>query len=59
MPAITRESLWTLEAYAKERPAFRQKVLEHKKTRKLSIGKHVTLLFEDELLGVIYLWKAS
>ncbi len=49
MAAITRESLWTLEAYAIERPAFRQKVLEHKKTRKLSLGQHVSLLFEDEL----------
>ena len=49
MAAITRESLWTLEAYARERPAFRQKVLEHKRTRKLSLGQHVSLLFEDEL----------
>lgn len=49
MPTITRESLWTLEAYAKERPAFRGKVLEHKKKRQLAVGPHVTLLFEDEL----------
>src|SRR4029453_17939614 len=49
MPAITRESLLTLEAYAKERPAFRARVLAHKKLRTLHLGEHVTLIFEDEL----------
>jgi hypothetical protein len=49
MPRITRESLMTLEAYAKARPEFRKKVIEHKKRRKVAIGEHVTLLFEDEL----------
>jgi Protein of unknown function (DUF3501) len=49
MPAITRESLLTLEAYAKARRAFREKVLAHKKHRTVPLGAHVTLLFEDEL----------
>ena len=49
MPRISRESLLTLEAYAKERPAFRAKVLAHKKARTVHVGDHVTLLFEDEL----------
>ena len=49
MSAITRESLLTLEAYAKERPAFRSRVLAHKKARTVHLGEHVTLLFEDEL----------
>ena len=49
MPAITVESLMSLEAYAKGRPAFRQRVLAHKKARTLHLGEHVTLLFEDEL----------
>jgi hypothetical protein len=49
MSRITRESLLTLEAYAKERPAFRSKVLAHKKARTVHLGDHVTLLFEDEL----------
>ena len=49
MPAIQRESLLTLEAYAKERPAFRAQVLAHKKPRTVHLGEHVTLLFEDEL----------
>lgn len=49
MPRITRESLLTLEAYAKARPAFRAKVMEHKKNRAVHIGANVTLIFEDEL----------
>jgi hypothetical protein len=49
MPKITRESLMTLEAYAKSRKEFRAKVLEHKKPRAVHLGGHVTLLFEDEL----------
>ena len=39
----------TLEAYARERGAFRSKVLEHKKHRTVHLGEHLTLLFEDEL----------
>lgn len=49
MAKVTRESLMTLEAYAKARPEFRRKVMEHKKNRKVALGEHVTLLFEDEL----------
>src|SRR5262245_21514065 len=47
---IARDSLLSLEAYARERKAFRAKVMEHKKLRTLHIGNHVTLQFEDELL---------
>jgi hypothetical protein len=49
MPAITRDSLLTLEAYAKERASFRARVLAHKRDRTVHLGDHVTLLFEDEL----------
>jgi hypothetical protein len=49
MPRITRDSLMTLEAYAKARNEFRARVIEHKKTRTLSLGDSVTLIFEDEL----------
>jgi hypothetical protein len=49
MPRITRDSLMTLEAYAKARKDFRAKVLAHKKPRSVALGEHVTLLFEDEL----------
>lgn len=46
---IARESLLTLEAYAKDRKRFRARVLEHKRPRTVHLGEHVTLLFEDEL----------
>jgi len=46
---IERDSLLSLEAYAKQRNAFRAQVMEHKKRRTVHLGSHVTLLFEDEL----------
>ena len=46
---INRENLLSLEAYARERNAFRARVMEHKKRRTVQLGEHVTLLFEDEL----------
>ena len=49
MPHIRRDSLLTLEAYAKERPAFRARVLAHKKPRTVHLGRNMTLIFEDEL----------
>jgi hypothetical protein len=49
MPRITRDSLMTLEAYAKARNEFRTRVMEHKKNRTLQLGDSVTLIFEDEL----------
>lgn len=49
MAKVTRDSLMTLEAYAKARPEFRKKVIAHKKHRAVHLGPHVTLLFEDEL----------
>jgi hypothetical protein len=39
----------TLEAYERERARFRARVMEHKKTRTLALGEHVTIHFEDEL----------
>ena len=49
MPTITRDSIMTLEDYAKARQDFRAQVMLHKKNRKISLGKNVTLIFEDEL----------
>ena len=46
---IKRDSLLSLEAYAKQRPQFRAKVIEHKKRRTVHIGPNLTLQFEDEL----------
>ena len=49
MQKISRESLMTLEAYARARKEFRARVIAHKKNRSLALGEHVMLLFEDEL----------
>lgn len=49
MTRISRDSLMTLEAYAKARPEFRSKVMAHKKNRIVALGDHITLIFEDEL----------
>jgi hypothetical protein len=49
MAKIERGSLLSLEAYARERPAFRARVIEHKKLRTVALGDHLTLIFEDEL----------
>lgn len=49
MPQITRSSLMTLEAYSKVRSDFRANVMAHKKNRKVHLGEHLTLQFEDEM----------
>ena len=49
MAQISRDSLLTLEAYARQRKDFRTRVIAHKKNRTLHLGAHVTLIFEDEL----------
>lgn len=45
---IARESLLSLEAYARQRNEFRAKVMAHKRDRTVHLGAHVTLIFEDE-----------
>ena len=49
MGLITRESLMSLEQYARARKDFRARVMSHKLTRKVHLGEHLTLIFEDEL----------
>jgi hypothetical protein len=49
MMALSRADLWSLEEYAEQRPAFRARVMEHKKGRQLPLGEHARLYFEDEL----------
>src|SRR2546428_2526072 len=46
---IARDSLLSVEAYARQRNEFRAKVIEHKKRRNVHLGEHVLLQFEDEL----------
>jgi hypothetical protein len=45
---ISRDSLLTLEAYAKVRDETRARVIEHKKNRIVRLGNHLSFLFEDE-----------
>jgi len=49
VPVISRESLLTLEAYARQRGDLRARVIDHKRHRTVHVGPHVTLIFEDEL----------
>ena len=48
MPPITRDSLLTLEAYAKQRKATRPQIIEHRRLRTVRLGEHLSLQFEDE-----------
>ena len=49
MTALTPDDLYSLEEYAKIRDDFRNKVMEHKKTRRVALGPNATLYFEDRL----------
>jgi hypothetical protein len=49
MDKLSRDDLFSLEQYAETRPAFRDKVLEHKKNRRLDLGTNAALYFEDRL----------
>ena len=49
MEKLSRDKLMTLERYAVEREAFRAEVIAHKKARRVAVGPHATLLFEDAL----------
>jgi hypothetical protein len=44
---LDRSKIWSLEDYAANRPAFRAQVIEHKKVRRVALGPHATLVFED------------
>lgn len=47
---LTRETLLTLEAYHKARPAMRAAVIAAKNLRRVFLGEHIVLIFENELL---------
>lgn len=49
MSKLAATDLMSLEEYARERPAFRASVLEHKRARRLAVGPNVTWCFEDRL----------
>ena len=44
---ITRDSLLTLEGYAKVRKSSKMEAIAHRRLRSVRLGEHVTLQFED------------
>ncbi len=49
MSKLSHADLYSLEEYDRIRPEFRAKVMAHKDRRRVSIGEHATLYFEDAL----------
>jgi hypothetical protein len=47
MKKLTLGDLHSNAIYEKERPAFRQAIIEHKKNRRVALGPNATLHFED------------
>ena len=47
---LNRETLLTLEAYHKARPTLRADVIAAKNLRRVFLGEHIVLIFENELL---------
>jgi hypothetical protein len=45
---ITRDSLMTLEAYARHRKAHKAEIIAHRRARTVSLGEHMSVQFEDE-----------
>jgi len=46
---LQRSDLMSLEQYSQQRADFRGKVIAHKKNRRVAIGPHLFLYFEDRL----------
>ncbi|HQS58626.1 MAG: hypothetical protein B7Y56_11400 [Gallionellales bacterium 35-53-114] len=49
MNQLTRNDLYSLEKYSAIKTEYRARVMEHKKHRRVPIGEHATLYFEDAL----------
>jgi hypothetical protein len=49
MSKLTHKDLYSLEEYARNRNEFRAKVMQHKQNRRVAIGAHAALYFEDRL----------
>jgi len=49
MNKLSATDLMPLEQYARERSAFRARVLRHKGDRQIAVGPHATWAFEDRL----------
>ena len=49
MKKLTRQDLYSLEQYAEQRSDIRKEVMAHKQARRISLGDHLRLLFEDRI----------
>ncbi|MGA8203693.1 MAG: DUF3501 family protein [Woeseiaceae bacterium] len=49
MQKLTRQDLYSLEQYATVRPEFRERVIAHKRNRRIALGTNAALYFEDRL----------
>jgi hypothetical protein len=49
MRKLTHADLMPLEQYARERPGFRARLIEHRRLRSLRLGEHCSWSFEDSL----------
>jgi hypothetical protein len=49
MAHLSPADLYSLEEYARIRPDFRKRIIEHKKNRRVAIGPNAALYFEDAL----------
>lgn len=49
MQPLAVTDLMSLEQYARERPAFRSRVMQHKQARNVAVGPNCTWCFEDRL----------
>lgn len=48
MGTITRDTLLTLEAYARIRKTSKPQVIAHRRLRSVRLGEHISVQFEDE-----------
>src|SRR5512139_2312849 len=49
MSHLSHKDLYSLEEYSRVRPEFRARVIAHKKDRRVAIGEHASLYFEDAM----------
>ncbi len=50
MTKLTRKDLYSLEEYTEKRDEYRKKIMAHKENRRLELGNHILLSFEDRLI---------
>ena len=49
MQQLSASELFKLEDYVQQRPEFRKRVMLHKAARRIALGEHLSLYFEDRL----------